>query len=69
MTLIQLKHYLVSRNVVTLNELVSAFSSDSKTIEAMMQHWTDSGHVDRQLACDACQGCLTACHTYVWKND
>lgn len=69
MTLTQLKHYIQTRQAVTLNELSHVFASDPKTIELMMQHWTDTGMVDVKLSCDDCLGCMTACQTYVWQSN
>jgi len=70
--LFDLKQYLETEKSATLWDIAQHFSQDTVLIEAMLQHWVDSGHVMLSTKtahcgkqCSQCLPAQTYCYTWV----
>lgn len=56
MSLLELKEYMKSRNIVSINDLSVRFKTTPDTLEPMLEHWIRKGKLLKETAGGSCGG-------------
>ena len=61
MSLLELKEYLKSRDIVSINDLCIHFRTSPETLEPMLEHWIRKGKLSRESSGASCGGKHSIC--------